>query len=105
MWILTGTGDADASVTVRLPAGTSKTIGRVPVADFVVESAMLSRLHCRLSATDEALEVEDLESTNGTFVNESRVDRARLAPGDRLRIGRLDLAVEKQRGESPDAIG
>ena len=96
MWILTGSGDAEAAVTVRLPAGTSKTIGRASLADFVVGSAMVSRLHCRFSATDEALEVKDLKSTNGTFVNDKRVDRARLAPGDRLRIGRLNLTVEKQ---------
>ena len=96
MWILSGADDGEASpLTVRLPAGTSKTLGRASPADLVVESALVSRVHCRLNATDEALEVEDLESTNGTYVNDTRVSRARLAHGDRLRIGRLNLAVER----------
>jgi pSer/pThr/pTyr-binding forkhead associated (FHA) protein len=40
---------------------------------------------------DGGLEIQDLDSTNGTFVNGERVQAARLASGDRLRIGRVDL--------------
>jgi len=38
-------------------------------------------------------EVEDLDSTNGTFVNDDRVRRARLQAGDRVRVGRVELTV------------
>ena len=55
----------------------------------------MSRLHCRLTATDDALEVVDLSSTNGTFVNDKRVEKAPLANGDRLRVGRVELKVGK----------
>jgi pSer/pThr/pTyr-binding forkhead associated (FHA) protein len=37
----------------------------------------------------------DLASTNGTYVNDKRIERARLTSGDRLRIGRVELKVEK----------
>jgi pSer/pThr/pTyr-binding forkhead associated (FHA) protein len=95
MWILQGSpADADA-VMFRLRPGTVKTIGRAPRADFVVDAALVSRLHCRLTATDDTVEVVDLSSTNGTFVNDKRVRNARLAAGDRLRVGRVELRVER----------
>jgi len=49
-----------------------------------------------LSATQEQLEVVDLASTNGTYVNDKRVKTATLAVGDRLRVGRVELKVGKQ---------
>jgi len=56
----------------------------------------VSRIHCRLTAGEEQLEVVDLSSTNGTFVNDERVACAKLTKGDRLRVGRVELTVEKQ---------
>ena len=56
---------------------------------------MVSRLHCRITAGAAELEVIDLSSTNGTFVNGERVDRARLRDGDRLGIGRVELLVSR----------
>jgi pSer/pThr/pTyr-binding forkhead associated (FHA) protein len=90
MWILQG-----SDTTFRLRPGTVKTIGRAPRADFVLDAALVSRLHCRLTASDDNLEVVDLESTNGTFVNDQRVEKAKLATGDRLRIGRVELTVDR----------
>ncbi|MCC7416548.1 MAG: FHA domain-containing protein [Acidobacteria bacterium] len=95
MWILKGEADSDP-LTFRIRSGTVKTVGRAPRADFIVDAALVSRLHCRLTATDDSLEVEDLKSTNGTFVNDRRVQRATLANGDLLRVGRFALKVEQQ---------
>jgi pSer/pThr/pTyr-binding forkhead associated (FHA) protein len=36
----------------------------------------------------------DLKSTNGTFVNDKRIEKAKLATGDKLRIGRVELTVK-----------
>jgi len=47
----------------------------------------LSRRHCIFSREGSAILVEDLGSTNGTFVNGKRVERAELNPGDTVRIG------------------
>ena len=52
-----------------------------PRADFILDVALVSRLHCRLTAGDDQLEVVDLKSTNGTFVNDKRVEKAKLADG------------------------
>jgi pSer/pThr/pTyr-binding forkhead associated (FHA) protein len=96
MWILQTDADGGDSMVFRIRAGAVKTVGRATGADFVVDAALVSRLHCRLTATDEGLEVKDLESTNGTFVNDKRVASASLAAGDRLRVGRVELTVNKQ---------
>jgi pSer/pThr/pTyr-binding forkhead associated (FHA) protein len=94
MWILENTAD-EGAWRFRLRAGSIKTIGRAPRADFVVDAALVSRLHCRVTATPDALEVVDLKSTNGTFVNGKRVDRATIGSGDRLRVGRVELTLVK----------
>ena len=91
MWIL-----QSPDATFRLKSGAIKTLGRAPRADFILDVALVSRLHCRLTAGDDQLEVVDLKSTNGTFVNDKRVAKAKLAMGDRLRIGRVELTVEKR---------
>jgi pSer/pThr/pTyr-binding forkhead associated (FHA) protein len=95
MWTLETSDPSDGSVTFRLPAGSVKTIGRSPGAEFIVDAALVSRLHCQLTATADALQVKDLGSTNGTFVNGKRVKAAELREGDRLSVGRLDLIVSK----------
>jgi pSer/pThr/pTyr-binding forkhead associated (FHA) protein len=106
MWILqsSDTSDDPANVlTFRLVPGTIKTVGRATGADFIVDAALVSRLHCQLAAGEETLEVEDLASTNGTYVNDQRVVRARLTSGDRLRVGRVELRVEKNTSADTDA--
>jgi pSer/pThr/pTyr-binding forkhead associated (FHA) protein len=95
MWILKTADEADTPFLFRILPGSIKTIGRAARADFVVDAALVSRLHCRLTAGATELEVVDLESTNGTFVNGERADRATLKNGDRLGVGRVDLFVEK----------
>jgi len=99
MWILQATTTpatpGTTPLTFRLSSGAIKTIGRAARADFIVDRALVSRLHCRLTAGDEKLEVQDLSSTNGTFVNGKRVKRAQIASGDRLRVGRIELRVER----------
>jgi pSer/pThr/pTyr-binding forkhead associated (FHA) protein len=100
MWILQSSAATCPPVTFRVPPGGIKTVGRARRADFIVDAALVSRLHCRLEAGDDTLEVVDLSSTNGTFVNGRRVERAQLASGDRLRVGRLELTVEKRTGQA-----
>jgi ABC transport system ATP-binding/permease protein len=92
MWILRS---SDRDTTFRLRAGAVKTVGRAPRADFIVDAALVSRLHCRITATADNLEVVDLKSTNGTFVNGKRVTKGRLGSGDLLRVGRVELTVTK----------
>ena len=95
MWILETDDSASDSATFRIPAGSVKTIGRSPGAEFILDAPLVSRLHCQLSATDHTLDVKDLNSTNGTFVNGERIVTARLQPGDRLKVGRVELTISK----------
>ena len=96
MWILQSVAVDDNVFTFRLPPGAIKTVGRAPRADFVVDAALVSRLHCQLTAGDSTVEVVDLSSTNGTFVNDKRIKNATLSSGDRLRVGRIELTIEKR---------
>jgi pSer/pThr/pTyr-binding forkhead associated (FHA) protein len=97
MWILRTIADGEPEKTFRILPGGIRTLGRATGADFAVEGALVSRVHCRLVALpDGDLEVRDLESTNGTFVNGNRVHTARLASGDRLQIGRVELIALRE---------
>jgi pSer/pThr/pTyr-binding forkhead associated (FHA) protein len=95
MWMLKTAENAESPFTFRILPGNIKTVGRASRADFVLDAQMVSRLHCRLTAGAAELEVIDLSSTNGTFVNGQRIDRARLRDGDRLGIGRVELVVSR----------
>src|SRR4051812_26985087 len=95
MWVLQTCAAGDEPIMFRVPSGSSRTMGRAPDADLVLDLALISRLHCRLEAGAESLEVVDLSSTNGTFVNDARIERATLKTGDRLRVGRIELKVER----------
>jgi hypothetical protein len=64
------------------------TIGREAGNDVVLEDPQVSRHHARLTLQAGGYVVEDLGSTNGTFINEQRVMGPRPAnPGDQLRLG------------------
>ena len=100
MWILKSAKETDEPLAFRIGAGAIKTVGRAPRADFIVDAALVSRIHCRLTATSDDLEVVDLASTNGTYVNDKRVKKASLGAGDRLRVGRVELVVGKRRAKA-----
>ena len=97
MWLLRTEEGAEPALTFRIRPGNIKTIGRAPRADFIVDAALVSRLHCRVSAGATELELVDLDSTNGTFVNGARVVKsAKIKAGDRIGVGRVELVVSAQ---------
>jgi general secretion pathway protein A len=70
-------------------------IGRTSDNDLPVESKFVSRHHAQLVTTEEGTVVEDLNSTNGVYLNGRRVRRHRLTEGDVIRIGIHDLVYAK----------
>ena len=69
-------------------------IGRDASAGIVLEDSEVSRRHASVSSGPEGLAVEDLGSTNGTFVNGERIEGSRsVSQGDKLRIGTTVLEV------------
>jgi pSer/pThr/pTyr-binding forkhead associated (FHA) protein len=95
MWLLKTAEGASAPFAFRIPPGKIKTIGRAPGADFIVDATLVSRLHCRLTAGAAELQVEDLDSTNGTYVNGERVGCAALKIGDRLGVGEVEFLISR----------
>jgi pSer/pThr/pTyr-binding forkhead associated (FHA) protein len=77
----------------NLKQGVSQ-VGRAVDNDLVFEDPSLSRKHARVYREGESLEVEDLGSSNGTYVNNRKITRAALGPGDVLRFGDLSFRVE-----------
>lgn len=59
-------------------------VGRAPECQLRLEEASLSRKHARLIPTEDGVIMEDLGSTNGTFLNGERVQRAVAKPGDEI---------------------
>lgn len=95
MWLLKTEDQAQTPFSFRILPGNIKTLGRATGAEFIVDAQMVSRLHCQLTAGATELEVVDLDSTNGTYVNGQRVTRASLTDGDKLGIGHVELMVSR----------
>ena len=76
-----------------LERGDSFSIGRSLQAELSVDDLRISRRHCRIEYGARGLEVRDLRSANGTYVNGRRVEAALLRPGDRLTLGSAELDV------------
>jgi ABC transport system ATP-binding/permease protein len=96
MWILKTADNTPDAITFRILPGNIKTIGRSTGAQFIVDAALVSRVHCRLSAGATELQVDDLDSTNGTFVNGTRVTCSKLKEGDRLGVGKVELVISRE---------
>ena len=62
-------------------------IGRDPTSGLELADDSVSRNHAMLECVDGEFVLSDLGSTNGTYVNDQRIDSRRLNPGDRLRFG------------------
>lgn len=71
------------------------TVGRHPENDIFLNDVTVSRHHCRFTTNGERLTVEDSGSTNGTYVNDERVDSAALAAGDEVLVGRFHFVVAR----------
>jgi len=82
--------------TYRLHPEKCYVIGRNTKADIRVIDPKASRNHCSLSCEDGAWFVFDLDSTNGTFLDGQRVQKAQIGAGDRLMIGSWEFDVQEE---------
>ncbi|MBW3087868.1 ATP-binding cassette domain-containing protein [Bifidobacterium sp. 82T24] len=69
-------------------------IGRDPACAIVLNDMLVSRRHCRVESTKDGIELTDLRSANGTYVNGRRVGRVWLQEGDVVTLGNTDLVVQ-----------
>jgi pSer/pThr/pTyr-binding forkhead associated (FHA) protein len=74
------------------PLGAEETtIGRSPDCDIFLDDVTVSRRHAVLKRNSNELEIEDLGSLNGTFLNRRRIETGVLSDGDELQIGKYKL--------------
>jgi pSer/pThr/pTyr-binding forkhead associated (FHA) protein len=80
----------------EVPLGTRPvTIGRAPDNDIQIDNLAVSNYHARVYVEAGSLVVEDLNSLNGSFLNEIRVERAMLKDGDTILIGKHHVIVDQ----------
>jgi pSer/pThr/pTyr-binding forkhead associated (FHA) protein len=84
---------------VDLP-GTVAVLGRDPSCDLVLNDTKCSRRHAVLEEGPDGLAIRDSGSANGVHVNGKRVARARLRPGDTIRLGDVRILVLAPVGET-----
>ena len=82
-------------VMKHYPVGIMATIGRLPDNTIIIDSPAVSGHHACVFRDGHRLTVEDLQSTNGTFVNGTRVSRQILQHGDVVRVGRHELVLDQ----------
>ncbi len=70
------------------------TIGRDPSNRIALDHTAISRFHCRIDTEAGDYYIEDLNSTNGTYLNGRRIQKEHLSPGDELIIANVGIVVE-----------
>ena len=89
-WLLIWRGN-----TIELPREGVMVVGRNPRCDVVIDNTEVSRTHCRIEMTASGVSVEDLRSSNGTYVNGERVRTTHaLVSGDRVLLGTEELLLQ-----------
>jgi pSer/pThr/pTyr-binding forkhead associated (FHA) protein len=76
-------------------------IGRSSDLDMVLVEDMVSRKHAKISTDDQTVSIQDLGSTNGTFVNGEKIRAIRLKEGDRILVGTSIIKLVAANGEAP----
>jgi pSer/pThr/pTyr-binding forkhead associated (FHA) protein len=67
------------------------TAGRHPDSDIFLDDVTVSRRHAEFTRTDAGFVVSDVGSLNGTYLNRERIERAPLANGDEVQVGKFRL--------------
>jgi serine/threonine protein kinase len=74
-------------INEKHPLNADSVVGRDRTCGIVLSHPAVSRRHARITLSGSSCVLEDLKSANGTFVNNTRVVRAKLKPGDVVRFG------------------
>jgi hypothetical protein len=71
-------------------------LGRNPTNDFRVTDASVSSFHCEISVGDDAVQIRDLNSTNGTYLDGKKVSEAEIRAGQVLKLGSAEFRLEEE---------
>jgi DNA-binding NtrC family response regulator len=89
---------------VRLRRNFQLIVGRDFPAHVLIDDVRISRQHARFWLQEGAVMVEDLDSRNGTRVNDARIKTATLAPGDEVLLGSARIALAMTRASAPSVF-
>jgi pSer/pThr/pTyr-binding forkhead associated (FHA) protein len=78
------------------------TIGRVEDNTFQIADPSVSSHHCEVLLRGGEVLIRDLNSTNGSFINDAQITESILKPGQKLRLGQIELKLETE-GSAPEA--
>lgn len=81
--------------TNTYPLGNETRIGRLETNDIVINEQTVTKNHAVIRIDKGKIEIEDLGSTNGTFVNGERIRRLELKHGDRIKLGQVELTLKE----------
>jgi pSer/pThr/pTyr-binding forkhead associated (FHA) protein len=81
------------------------TIGRVEDNTFQIAEPSVSSHHCEVLLRGNEVVIKDLNSTNGTFINDEKITESVLKPGQKLRLGQIELQLENGASAAPAASG
>jgi len=85
--------NGDPRKSFSLPSSVT-VVGRRQDCDLCVPLMVISRRHCQMTMEEDMLNIRDLGSRNGTFVNGERIDETSLYAGDEIEIGPLKFVVQ-----------
>jgi len=87
---------ADGAKPRNVKTTASMVVGRAPECELLLADTYVSQQHARIFGKNGSWYVEDLGSTNGTFVNEQKLAApAMVQPGDRVRVGTTVLELRR----------
>ncbi|MGE5732358.1 MAG: FHA domain-containing protein, partial [Gemmatimonas sp.] len=95
----------DGSESFELRGGTTLVVGRAPASDVLIIDPTISRRHAEVECDDDRVVVRDLGSSNGTFLNGTRIESAVVGVGDTITFGKvafklLQVAVPTPRDDT-----
>ena len=84
------------SSCMSLSYSRSLTVGRAATCDIAIRDTYVSNVHARIYQRDGAWWLEDLGSTNGTYMNRTRVQQpTAIGPGDEVKLGKATLELRR----------
>lgn len=95
--------DEEEQATLFAVSPSGLKIGRTAPADIIVAGSEVSRAHCLVELAGDEVRVSDLNSTNGTFIDNKRIDHSEILPvGSVLRVGNVSFKYEvRARADMP----
>src|SRR5258708_12238181 len=88
---------------IQLKNGTNR-LGRGDAADFKISDVSVSGSHCQIVVSDGSVSIQDLGSTNGTFINGEQFRETKLQNGQTIRLGGVEMIFYADAPQSPAPI-